>query len=430
VTLVHFGVDISPRRVLLPVGIGTCLSLLGDASLYAVLPTNAAQAGVAVVSIGILLSANRFIRLLSNGPAGVAYDRWRRRPLFVLSLFIGALSTALYAFSQGFWPLLVGRLLWGLAWSGIWVGGNTIILDVSNDESRGKLVGGYQVFFYLGVAGGALLGGALTDMIGYHQAMMICAMLTLTGAFATLLFLPETRGLREQAREAPMAPGGPAHGSSGVGRPPSVPSAARRTEFVMATALYSVHRLVLAGVFSSTFGLLLLTQIGDQTQVAGLSLGVATLTGLGVGLSRSISAVSAPAVGNLSDRVGNRWRVAAGGLIPGVAGFILLAAGLPLSIIVGVPLVAITSGSNQGLSTALIGDLGMVRQQSRQLGLMFTAGDLASAVGPLLAYALLPLVGIRDIYLLVAGLLAVVFVLILRVDRRRHARRAALLIEP
>jgi hypothetical protein len=82
------------------------------------------------------------------------------------------------------------------------------------------------------------------------------------------------------------------------------------------------------------------------------------------------------------------------------------------------------------LSTALIGDLGMVGQQSRQLGVMFTVGDLASAVGPLLAYALLPLVGIRDIYLLVAGLLAVVFVLIVRVDRRRQARGAALLTEP
>ena len=104
--------------------------------------------------------------------------------------------------------------------------------------------------------------------------------------------------------------------------------------------------------------------------------------------------------------------------------------GLPLSILFGVLLVAITSGSNQGLSTALIGDLGMVRQQSRQLGVMFTVGDLASAVGPLLAYALLPLVGIRNIYLLVAGLLTVVFVSILRVDRRRHAQSSALLMEP
>ena len=74
---------ISPFRVLLPVGIGTCLSLLGDASLYAVLPTRTIDAGVSVASVGILLSANRFVRLILNGPVGIVYDHWRHRRLFV-----------------------------------------------------------------------------------------------------------------------------------------------------------------------------------------------------------------------------------------------------------------------------------------------------------------------------------------------------------
>jgi MFS family permease len=110
----NHNLPISPLRVLLPVGIGTCLSLLGDASIYAVLPSQTVGAGVSIASLGILLSANRFVRLFSNGPAGVAYDRGRRRRLFVSALFLGGLSTALYALSQGFWLLLVGRLLWGL----------------------------------------------------------------------------------------------------------------------------------------------------------------------------------------------------------------------------------------------------------------------------------------------------------------------------
>ena len=130
-----------PWRILIPVAIGTCLSLLGDTSLYAVLPTHTEAAGVSVASVGILLSANRFIRLILNGPLGVAYDRYPRRPLFVAALLIGGISTAIYGLTYGFWPLLCGRFLWGLAWSGIWVGGNTIILDISNDENRGKWIG-------------------------------------------------------------------------------------------------------------------------------------------------------------------------------------------------------------------------------------------------------------------------------------------------
>ncbi len=393
-----------PLRVLLPVGIGTCLSLIGDAALYAVLPTHTVDAGVSVASVGILLSANRFVRLILNGPAGVAYDRWRRRRLFVLALFIGACSTAIYGLTQGLWPLLVGRLLWGLAWAGIWVGGNTIILDVARDDNRGRWVGIYQVSFFLGSASGSLLGGFLTDRLGYHSAMSIGAGLTLIGALVALIFLPETRGLRQEAAEITASPRHSPHTSNPDGR----------AEFTSATALYSANRLVLAGIFSSTFGLFLLEQIGDQIHIAGRSLGVATLTGLGLGLSKFVSMVSAPVVGGLSDRVGNRWRIAAGGLAPGVAGFSLLAIGSPLTTLVGLPLTAVTGGSNQGLSTALIGDLDGVGQRSRRLGLLFTVGDLASAVGPPLAYALIPLLGIRGVYLLSAGIFASMFLVALR----------------
>lgn len=394
----------SPLRAILPVGIGTCLSLMGDASLYAVLPTHTMQAGVAVASVGILLSANRFVRLALNGPAGAAYDRWPRRWLFVAALFVGACSTAIYGFTRGFAPLLVGRLLWGLAWSGIWVGGNTIVLDVTDDDTRGRWVGIYQVAFFLGSSGGSLLGGFLTDRLGYHNAMIVGAGLTLAGAIVALLFLPETRGARHHESEFTVHPD----------RSPDTLSRAHRIEFSSAVALYGANRLALAGILQSTFGLFLLDQIGQQAQIAGRSLGVATLTGLGLGLSTLISMTSAPIVGHLSDRTGNRWKVAAGGLVPGVAGFSLLALGSPLTALFAVPLTAIAGGSNQGLATALIGDLGNVGRQSRQLGVLFTVGDLASAIGPPLAYALIPWLGVKNVYLVSAAVFAAVFLLTLR----------------
>ena len=170
----------------------------------------------------------------------------------------------------------------------------------------------------------------------------------------------------------------------------------------------------------STFGLFLREQMGDQTQVAGRVLGVATLTGLGLGLSTLISATSAPVMGSLSDRVGDRWRVAAGGLLPGVVGLGLLALGSPLAIFAGIPLVAVTGGSNQGLSTALIGDLGKERQ-SRRLGVLLTVGDLASAIGPPLAYWLIPLIGIESVYAMSAGIFVFMFFVILRTGKEQRA---------
>jgi predicted MFS family arabinose efflux permease len=133
--------SIHPRKVLFPLGLGTALSLMGDGTLYTVLPTHTTEAGIALSSVGIILGVNRAVRLFLNGPAGLAYDRWPRRRLFVPALFIGVLSTAVYAATHGFWPMLVGRLLWGLAWSGIWVGGATVILDVTTAQDRGRWLG-------------------------------------------------------------------------------------------------------------------------------------------------------------------------------------------------------------------------------------------------------------------------------------------------
>jgi MFS family permease len=61
------------------------------------------------------------------------------------------------------------------------------------------------------------------------------------------------------------------------------------------------------------------------------------------------------------------------------------------------------------LSTALVGDIGAAKHHSRRLGLVFTVGDLMSAVGPPLAYALIPVMGVSNLYLIIVALFSVMF---------------------
>lgn len=404
------------RRALAAISIATSLSLLGDTAMYTVLPTHTASAGVALASVGILLSANRFIRLFLNGPIGILTDRWPRRRIFVPAVFLGALSTAIYAWSGSFWPLLSGRLLWGIAWAGLWISGNAIVLDVSPEHKRGRSVGIYYFSFYLGAAAGSMLGGILTDWLGYHRAMAIAAGFTLIGAMVALFMLPETSGLNPDPSS-----------SSSAGAPEAVRAPSDTTDWrqlFSATGLLGVNRFVMAGVFLATFGLFLAQILGESIIVAERAVGVTTITGLGIGLSTLLGMFAAPAAGGLSDRIKSRWRVVSGGLVTGMTGFGLLAAGTSASILFGLPLVSIASGANQGLSTTLVGDLSPRRRHGRRLGLLYTVGDFASAIGPPIAYALIPLIGLSSLYLMSAGLFGLMLLVALwwTARNRRQAR--------
>ena len=379
---------IHPRQVLFPLGLGTALSLMGDGTLYTVLPTHTAEAGIALSSVGIILGVNRAVRLFLNGPAGLAYDRWPRRRLFVPALFIGALSTAVYAATRGFWPMLIGRLLWGLAWSGIWVGGATIIMDVTTGRDRGRWTGLYQTWFFLGAALSALAGGLLTDWLGYSATMWFGAAVTGVGGVIALILLPETRRARPNPGDSPVEE--------------IKPRLRANRGLWVAASLQGINRFVIAGVFAATMGLL----VQDWLSSTSLTLGVATLTGVLMAGRTLLSIVAAPLAGTASDQLGSRWGVAGWGLAIGIIGMALVAWGEPLAILAGISLGAVAGGSVQALVTALTGDLVSQAQRGRAIGLLHTAGDLGSAIGPPAAYALMPWIGLGGVYLLCAGLFA------------------------
>ena len=70
------------------------------------------------------------------------------------------------------------------------------------------------------------------------------------------------------------------------------------------------------------------------------------------------------------------------------------------TVALGVILLALSSGTLLTTLAALTGDLAASDRQGLAIGRLATAGDLGSAMGPLLAYTLLSLISLRWIYLL------------------------------
>ncbi len=380
----------SNNAVLTPLGIGLALSLLGDATLYAVLPSAniAAQAGVSLAMVGLLLGANRLVRIVFNSSAGWLFDRLPRRPLMLISLAIGTLSTIFYAAGSGPWIMLLGRIFWGMAWSGLWIGANTMALDISNNNNRGMVNGRLQMWFYIGVATSSFAGGFFTDLFSYRGGLWLSTILSAIGWLIWLKYLPETRAtvvIKPAPTDAKPEPGEPF--------PWRLTASSAVPYFVM--------RIIYAGVLSSTT-ILWLSQFVKNGRFSfnGFALPLATLTGAMIALRVLVSVFSAPQVGRISDYFGRRWLILAIVTMTfGAGGLYLLSMPIFAVSIIGALLSSIASGSIPAIIPAIIGDRIPQQLQSRTLGLIFTAGDLGSAIGPPLALGLFPVIGLQNLFL-------------------------------
>lgn len=84
------------------IGLIVCLSLFGDLTLFAVLPTHFAAVGVSLANVGILLSVHRLIRVPGSPIAGVLMDRWGRKRFMIAGLVFAVIATSGYGLVQGF----------------------------------------------------------------------------------------------------------------------------------------------------------------------------------------------------------------------------------------------------------------------------------------------------------------------------------------
>jgi len=123
--------NLAPSRILKPLGLAACLSLFGDLTLYTVLVTQLDKVELSLAAIGIMLSVNRLIRIPLNPLIGRLIDHWGRRRLFIIGMLLGVLTTASYGVVSKFWPFLIVRLLWGIAWTCIYVSGMAMVLFFS-----------------------------------------------------------------------------------------------------------------------------------------------------------------------------------------------------------------------------------------------------------------------------------------------------------
>ena len=163
-------------------------------------------------------------------------------------------------------------------------------------------------------------------------------------------------------------------------------------------ALLLITQFTGEGIATSTLTLWLQSRFGQIVALDGITLGIATAGGIVAAAFSILAGIAGPAGGHLSDRYG-RLAVIVGSLILAILGFVPLAAGGSVAAFaLGVVLLAVSSGAALAALIAQAGDLTPPGRQGTVMGLLATVSDVGLMLGPIVAFGLLPTIGLSAVY--------------------------------
>lgn len=134
--------NVPSKKPVIVIALVMAVCLLGNEMLFIVLPLYWKFFGLtALWQVGLLLSVNRFIRIVINSLIAWFYRKVNTRMGILLAVILAVISTFSYGYLKGIWFLLIARCLWGFSWSLFRLGGYLTIITYSTENTRGEYVG-------------------------------------------------------------------------------------------------------------------------------------------------------------------------------------------------------------------------------------------------------------------------------------------------
>ena len=352
----------------------TAACLVGDSMLYIVMPTHWQEFGLdSLWEVGVLLSANRLVRLPLNPVVGWAYKRISTRQGVLIAAILALLTTLSYGFVKGFYPLLLIRCIWGVAWSFLRLGSFFAIADCASDTNRGHCMGVFNGLYRLGSLAGMLAGGFIADLFGLTATALFFGAVTFSAIPAAFLSVPAAKN----------------HSNSPAEASPPLSVLWRDAGVLLALFTGAVVAMIYQGVFTATLSYLVETHNSSTVSLAGFVFGAASLAGILQAIRWSWEPWLAPWVGIKSDGRHGRKKVLLLSLFLAALLFCLLPLDIPLLpwllVVMGVQ---VTATALTTLTDAVAADAANRAAKVLVLTAYSLAIDLGSAIGPIIGYLL------------------------------------------
>lgn len=142
------------------------------------------------LSIGILLASFAIMQFFFAPILGSASDKFGRKPILLLSLFISFIGFTIFSFSNSFLLLLLSRIIAGMATERAVA--QAYIADRTDNKTRNKQMGKIGAAVGAGFIIGPALGGSLS-VFGLNAPGFLSMLLTAINILFVLVFVPESK---------------------------------------------------------------------------------------------------------------------------------------------------------------------------------------------------------------------------------------------
>jgi MFS transporter, DHA1 family, multidrug resistance protein len=364
-----------------------------------VLPLFAAHLGADPSGVGFIASVSAFTGIVASIPAGMLSDKFGRKKLLMVSLFIFATAPFTYLFAIELWQLAVIRFYHGFATAIFMPVAMAFVSDLFHRE-RGEKIGWFSTSTLIGrfiapISGGGLVGAMiLNPELAYKIVYLACG---IAGLVALIIGfrLPETGK------------------SNNIGMDLKATFASfhqvASNRYILITSMAEASMLFAYGTFEIFLPLYALN-IGITAYEIGILLSAQVIT----------LALTKPMMGRFSDRHGRIPQILWGGIIGAVCigSFSLFKSFLPLlglSVLFGMSLSIVTSATS-----AFIADLSKKETHGSAMGILGSIMDIGHATGPLVSGIIATHFGFRKAFLGASMVLLTTVFLFLTVKKRKR----------
>ncbi len=363
---------------------------------FAITPGTAAQ----------VITALAFGRFVGMPISGFVLDRFGARTALISGPLIACLSAILAAFMPWFTLILIPVFCIGIADS-IWVIAREIAgVDLVRADQRGRVLSGFHGINYLGLAFGPLIGGLLTEHIGFRSVFL---------AYAACAGLSTLIGWQLEAGQHPVPPiqARPAIMGWSIKALGQRLRGIRDLFYEIRPELRATYIVLVLATFTS-----FAHRVTTQSIVPVFASEILHMTPKEIGLLFTISGLSVfsmilPA-GFVIDKVGRKWATVPSTGIPAIAFILIPFADSFLQLAVLLSFLGVANGLSLGSLATSTFDVVPVHARGRLQALRRTLAEIGGVSAPLIGGYLVdkfnpgvPFLAYAPLLILAALLLAV-----------------------